>query len=166
MAISNKNYFLLWRFLLIFLVLVLLSDLVLSQLSGSLSLIFKNHLPGIISGLLITVLACIRINYFSYEDEYEIIHIHSKSLLFGTFERPAQTRYEFPKRIIYDFEYKNTLFQKRLTIYLITQQGIKKVRKFNISFVPMRKLSYVVNSLEMIRAKNKEMHQNGKVEWS
>lgn len=165
MIISNKNYFLLWRILLVVLIVVLLADIFLSQLNGSISQYFENHIPAIVSGSLILILAGIRINYFSYEDEYEIIHIHSKSLIFGSFDS-TQSRYEFPKRIIYDFEYKQDLFRKRLTIYLITQQGVRRVRKFNLSFVPMTKLKYVLNSLEAIRNKNQESQEDGKLEWS
>lgn len=156
MTISNKTYFLRWRILLSFLILVVLADFALSQLSGSIGDYFDEHIPAAVSGLLILILASIRVNYFSYEDEYEIVHIHSKSLIFGSFETPAQTRYEFPKRIIYDFDYKKNFLRKRLTIYVSTQQGIKKIRKFNLTFMPMKKLRSVLHSLEKIRERNKE----------
>jgi hypothetical protein len=147
-------------------ILVVLADLFLSQVNGSISQVFANHIPAIVAGSIIVILAGIRINYFSYEDEYEIIHIRSKSLLFGSFESAAQTRYEFPKRIIYDFDYRQNLLRKQLTIYIITQQGTKKVRKFNLSFVPVSKLRYVIQSLENIRKQNKELHKSNKLEWS
>lgn len=163
MKINNKSYFLLWRALLFLLILVFVADLVLSQVPGRLSFYFEDHIPALISGAIIFVLACIRVNYFSYEDEYEIIHIHSKSLIFASFEKPAQTRYEFPKRIIYNFEYKHSFFQKKLTIYLLTNQGITKIRKFNLTFVPLQKLNYVINSLENISQNNKELLEAEKV---
>ncbi len=166
MTINNKSYFVLWRILLVFLIIVVLADFVLSQVNGSISQYFNNHIPALVAGSIILLLASIRINYFSYEDEYEIIHIRSKSLIFGSFESAAQTRYEFPKRIIYDFDFKQNLLRKQLTIHLITQHGVKKVRKFNLSFVPVRKLSYVIQSLENIRKHNKEMEKAGKLEWS
>ncbi len=143
-----------WRVFLLLLILIFVADLILSQISGSLSYYFHDHIPAIISGGLILILAGIKVNFFSYEDEYEIIHIHSKSLMFSSFESPAQTRYEFPKRIIYDYEYKQSFLQKKLTIYLITQQGVERVRKFNLTFVPLRKLRYVISSLENIRKEN------------
>ncbi len=166
MIVNNKSYFLLWRVLLALLIIILLTDLILSQVNGSISQYFDNHIPAIIAGSLILLLASIRINYFSYEDEYEIIHIRSKSLIFGSFESAAQTRYEFPKRIIYDFHFRENFLRKQLTIHLITQQGVKKVRKFNLSFVPVRKLSYVIQSLENIRNNNKELEKAGKLEWT
>ena len=155
MAVSNKGYFLFFRGLLIFLILVVLSDILLSQIPGSLSQFFENHIPAIISGCIIAVLIGIRVNYFSYEDEYEIIHIRSKSLIFGRFESMAQTRYEFPKRTVEHVEVKKILFQRQLIIHLRTQQGEKKIRKFDLSFVPLKKLNYVFSSLQNISRQNK-----------
>ncbi|MDZ7848292.1 MAG: hypothetical protein U5L96_16900 [Owenweeksia sp.] len=145
-----------WRVFLTILIIVFLADLALSQLDGHISNYFESHIPAIISGVGILTLAGIRVNFFSYEDEYEIIHIRSKSLIFGSFETKAQTRYEFPKRIIYNFEYKKNWFQRKLIIYLITQHGVKKVRKFDLSFVPIRKLQYVKQSLQHICEENKQ----------
>lgn len=164
MIVSNKAYFLMWRILLFFLILVLISDMLFSQINGSISYYFANHTPGIIAAVGILLLASIRINYFSYEDEYEIIHIHSKSLIFGSFKAPAETRYEFPKRIIYDYHFSKSLFSKKLTISLATQQGVQRIRKFNLTFVPMQKLNYVVNSLENIRQQNEEIEKEQKLE--
>lgn len=155
MAVNNKGIFLFFRILLVVLVIVVLSDLFFSQLPGSISNYFEGHLPAIISGTIILFLAFVRINYFSYEDEYEIIHIRSKSLIFGRFEGIAQTRYEFPKRTVEKVELRKILFQKQLIIHLKTQQGEKKVRKFDLSFVPLTKLKYVYNSLLKISNQNK-----------
>ena len=73
MAVSNKGYFLFFRGLLIFLVFVVIADLLLSQIPGTLSTYFEDHIPAITSGCIILLLFGIRVNYFSYEDEYEII---------------------------------------------------------------------------------------------
>lgn len=166
MIVSNRAHFILWRIVLFIFIGVLVTDIVFSQINGSLSYYFQNHTPGIIALIGIVIMASIRINYFSYEDEYEIIHIHSKSLIFGNFKAPTQTRYEFPKRIIYDYEFKKGLLTKRLTISLLTQHGVKRVRKFNLTFVPMQKLRYVVNSLESIRNQNAEIAKEENLEWS
>ncbi len=155
MAVSNKGYFLFFRILLIFLIAVVISDFLLSQIPGSLSRLFENHIPAIVSGFFIALLFGMRVNYFSYEDEYEIIHIRSKSLIFGRFESMAQTRYEFPKRTVENVEVRKFLFQKKLIIHLRTQQGEKKIRKFDLSFVPLSKLNIVFNSLQNICLQNK-----------
>jgi len=157
MAINNKSTFIFFRIILVFLTVVLISDIVLSQIPGYISSYFDNHVPGIISGFFIIFLASVRVNYFSYEDEYEIIHIKSRPLvmLFKQFDKNVKIRYEFPKRIIYDFEIKKGLFQKSLIIHLKTNRGIKKIRKFDLSFISLNKFNYVVDSLEKVSLKNK-----------
>lgn len=157
MKINNRNYFLLWRALLFFFVMVVIADFVLSQTNGQLARYFEDHWPALISGIAILAMIGIRVNYFSYEDEYEVIQISSKSLIFGNFKNPAQTRYEFPKRIIYDFQFQKFLIFRKLTIFLYTHEGVKRVVKFNLSFVPWRKLEYVLGSLRDICRQNQEL---------
>lgn len=154
MVVSNKRYFLIWRTILFLLLAIILIDLLLAQVPGTLSNYFEDHYPAMGAAAAIAILASIRVNYFSYEDEYEIIHIHSKSLLFSRLQSPAQTRYEFPKRIIYDFDFQENFLQKKLTIHLITAHGVKRVRKFNLTFVPANKLKYVLKSLSKIKTHN------------
>lgn len=154
MPVSNKKLFLVFRIVLAILLLIIVMDLSLSTLPGSISNYFNNHIPAILAGTIILFLAFVRVNYFQYEDEYEIVHITAKSLLFGRFESMANTRYEFPKRLITDFKFKEGVFQKKLTIYLESQNGAKRIRKFDLSFVPLKKLTYVLNSLERIKTQN------------
>ncbi len=154
MPVSNKKLFLIFRIVLAVLLLIIVLDLSLSTLPGSISSYFENHIPAMVAGAIIVFLAFVRVNYFKYEDEYEIVHITAKSLLFGRFESMANTRYEFPKRLITDFKYKDGLFQKKLVIYLESQNGAKRIRKFDLSFVPLKKLTYVLESLERIKTQN------------
>lgn len=156
MAVNNKSSFLFYRIILVLLILVALGDILISLVPGSLSYLTEGHVPAILSSVGIIVLLSARINYFSYEDEYEIVHIRSKSLIFGDLEGPAKTRYEFPKRIIRDFTYKESALQKTLIIHLETQHGTKKIRKFDLKFVPRAKFMYVIESLKKITNQNKE----------
>jgi hypothetical protein len=154
MPVSNEKLFLFFRFVLGLLLLVIVVDLFFAQLPGRLSVYFEHHIPAIVSACIIFLLAFVRVNYFRYEDEYEIVHITAKSLLFSKFSSPANTRYEFPKRLITNFEFKDSLFQKRLVIHLETAEGAKRIRKFDLNFVPKHKLNYVLNSLEKIKSNN------------
>tara|TARA_B000000460_G_scaffold133477_1_gene94081 strand:- start:22 stop:516 length:495 start_codon:yes stop_codon:yes gene_type:complete len=156
MAVNNKSSFLFYRIVLVLLILILIGDILISLLPGSLSYLTEDHIPAIISTVGIFILLSARINYFSYEDDYEIVHIRSKSLIFGDLEGLGKTRYEFPKRIIQNFDYKETLFQKVLIIHLETQHGSKKIRKFDLKFVSHRKFQYVIDSLKKITNQNKE----------
>lgn len=154
MTVSNKHSFLFFRWVLAIFVTLLLADIALSQIQGSISQYFENHWLALVSGVAIAALAFSRINYFSYEDDYEIIHIRSQSLIFGRFSDPAQTRYEFPKRTITDFKLKKGFLQSKLTINLATQHGTKRIRKFDVSFVPVKKMSEVLDSLGKIKVEN------------
>jgi hypothetical protein len=139
MYTSNKKLFIFFRITLLLLLLIIVVDFLIASTPGRLSSYFENHSPAIIAGSIIVILAFVRVNYFKYEDEYEIIHITSKSLLFGRFSDPANTRYEFPKRLVTDFEYRKSLVQKTLVIHLQTENGTKRIRKFDLSFVPLKK---------------------------
>lgn len=157
MSIDNKSTFVFFRYLLIFLLVVVGADLFLSQLPGSLHQPFAEHIPALVASVLILFLGLIRVNYFSYEDDYEIIQIHSRSLLFGSLSGPVRTRYDFPKRIVKSVRLKKGLFQKKLIIELQTQSGEKKINKFDLSFMaaPMRKRVY--DSLKSIAQSNETL---------
>lgn len=154
MTVNNGNTFVFFRYVLVFLVLVIIADLGLSQLPGSLHEPFEDHIPALISVGLIAFLALIRVNYFSFEDEYEIIQIHSRSLIFGTLRGPVRTRYDFPKRIVKSVRLKKGLIQQRLIIELQTQSGEKKINKFDLSFMPKRERQSVYQSLKKIADSN------------
>lgn len=154
MTVDNSNTFVFFRFVLVFLILVIIADLGLSQLPGSLHEPFKDHIPALISAGFIIFLALIRVNYFSYEDDYEIIQINSRSLVFGTISGPVRTRYDFPKRIVKSVRLKKGLIQQRLIIELQTQSGEKKINKFDLSFMSTRERQSVYQSLKNIAESN------------
>lgn len=159
MPVSNKKLFLFFRGLLIVLILGIVVDFTLASLPGTIADLFAHHYLAAFCALSILVLFFIRINYFSYEDEYEIIHIRSKSLIFGNLSKNS-LRYEFPKNLLYSFDYRSSILGKRLTIYLRSNSGVKKVRHFNLSFINNKDLQYVLQSMEKIVARNKAKLRN------
>lgn len=159
MPVSNKKLFLFFRVLLLLLILGIIADFALASLPGTISDLFAQHYLAATCGLIILILFFIRVNYFSYEDEYEIIHIRSKSLIFGNLGKNS-LRYEFPKDLLYNFDYRSSILGKRLTIYLRSNSGVKKVRHFNLSFINNKDLQYVLQSMEKIVARNKAKLRN------
>lgn len=155
MSVSNKSLFLFCRWLIFILVVLIIADLLLARIPGSLSSYFENHYLTYASASLILILSFIRINYFSYEDEYEIIHIRNKSLLFSSLQNPAKIHYEFPKRILFDYEFKSGLLRKTLVLFLKNNQGHIRKRKFNLLFVAQSKRDYVLNSVKAISERNR-----------
>lgn len=155
MPVSNKKTFLFFRILLVIMVLVIIADLLLAQIPGSLGDYFQTHYLSYACLVVILTLLFIRINYFSYEDEYEIIHIRSRSLLFGNLSSSGSARYEFPKGILNDYSFEKGFFKKKLTLVLKTSTSSdKKTRHFNLFFVKDSKIDYVLKSLQKAKERN------------
>lgn len=155
MSVSNKGIFLFFRIFLAFLIAVIIADLLLARIPGSIGEYFEPHYFTFASLAIILILLFIRINYFSYEDEYEIIHIRSKSLLFGSLSGNGSARYEFPKGILNDYSFERGFMKKKLTLVLKTSSSKeKKTRHFNLLFVNDKKVQYVLSSLKKIKQRN------------
>jgi len=155
MSLSNKSLFVFFRVIIVLLVLVIIGDFFLSKINGSVGSLFRDHYFGLGATGMILVLALLRMNYFYYEDEYEIIHVHSKSLVFGIIGI-QEHRYEFPKVILKSFKYKGGL-SKTLTLNIETSGGEVRVKKFNLLFVSSKKIKPMLNSLERIIERNKTL---------
>lgn len=156
MKISNKQFFIALRILCGVLLIGLLTDLVLSQLDGSLSRLVENHLLAYFCGGGLLIFALLRVNFFYYEDEWEVLHIRSYSLLFSSLQHQASTRYEFPKNKVHHFEYKSWGPFKSLIIYLEGQNELKKIKNFDLTFLTSRQVQYVLESLERISKQNRK----------
>ncbi len=155
MKVSNKGLFLAMRWVLVLLLVLIAFDIALSLLPGSLSDVFPNHELAIISGTIILVLALFRFSFFAYEDEYEIIHIDTKSLVFAFLESPRHKHYEFAKIILADFQLEKGLFKHKLTLTVNSSTGDKKLRHFDLYFLNKEKRAYVEQSLAGVLEKNR-----------
>lgn len=136
------------------LLLCILVDLGLSLIQGSLSDLFPNHelaLAAIVGLLILTVL---RFSFFSYEDEYEIIHIDTRSLVFGFLESQKHRHYEFAKLILADFQIEKGFLKYKLTLTVTSSTGDKKLRRFDLYFLNDEKKSYVEKSLKKVLKAN------------
>lgn len=154
MKISNKLFFTRMKWVLRMFLFLILVDLGLSLLQGSLSDLFPNHELALISLAFLLVLAFLRFSFFSYEDEYEIIHIDTRSLVFGFFESQKHKHYEFAKIILSDYSIKKGLFKYQLTLTVNSSTGDKKLRHFDLYFLSASKKEYVENSLKKVLKAN------------
>ncbi len=154
MLVSNKEFFTRMQWLVRFLVALIFVDLALSLLKGSLSKIFIYHELALVSMGLLLLLALLRFSFFSYEDEYEIIHIDTRSLVFGFLESQRHRHYEFAKIILADFEVKKGFLRYQLTLTVNSSSGDKKLRRFDLFFLSKSKRDYVENSLEKVLKAN------------
>jgi len=139
----------------IFLTITFFVDILLSFLPGSLSQLFPQHELAIISFALLALMALTRWTFFSYEDKYEIIHIDTKSLIFGPFESQKHKHYEFAKNILIDYNIERGFLKRKLTLTLQSYNGDKKLRNFDIFFLNKAKQTYIENSLKTVLEKNK-----------
>lgn len=157
MKISNRKVFITLRILCVFLAIGLIADISLSQLNGSLSRYFESHGLAYVCGGALLVFAVMRINYFFYDDEWEVLHIRSYSLLFSSLQPEANTRYEFPKNKVHHFEYRTTGPFKTLVIFLEGQEEIKRIKNFDLTFLSRNQVKRVLQSLESISRENRRM---------
>jgi hypothetical protein len=132
-----------------------LFDISLGFIPGSISGIFPDHELAKFSFLLIVILALTRWSFFSYEDEYEIIHIDTRSLIFGPIESRKHKHYEFAKNILIDYSIERGFLKARLTLTVKSYQGDKKLRNFDIFFLNKEKQDYIEVSLKKVLEKNK-----------
>ena len=138
----------------IFLTITFFVDILLSFLPGSLSQLFPQHELAIISFTSLALLAITRWTFFSYEDEYEIIHINTKSLIFGPFESQKHKHYEFAKNILIDYKIEKGFLKYKLTLTLQSYKGEKKSRNFDLLFLNKTKQEYIKDSLKTVLEKN------------
>lgn len=138
------------------LIALILFDLFLSLLKGSLSDIFPNHELAIVSLALLLILGFLRFSFFSYEDEYEIIHIDTRSLVFGFLESPKHKHYEFAKNILADYSIQKGFLKYKVIITVNSSTGDKKLRRFDLYFLDQAKRDYVENSLKKVLEHNRK----------
>ena len=154
MKVSNKLFFTRMTWVLRILLFLILVDLGLSLLQGSLSDLFPNHELALTALGLILIFAFLRFSFFSYEDEYEIIHIDTRSLVFGFLESQKHKHYEFAKNILADYSIGKGLFKHQLTLTVTSSTGDKKLRRFDLYFLSADKKEYVEKSLKKVLKAN------------
>lgn len=156
MKVSNKDFFLAMKWVVRLLLLAIVVDFGLSLLAGSLSDIFPNHELAFGSMLVLLILGILRFSFFSYEDEYEIIHIDTRSLVFGFLESPKHKHYEFAKNILADYRVDQGFLKYKLTLTVNSSTGDKKLRHFELYFLKQEHRDYVINSLDQVLAHNRK----------
>jgi hypothetical protein len=155
MQLDNKDFFVGARLVLITFTVLLIAGLILPEIPGSIGNLFDSYYLCYTSGAGILLLALFGFHYFSYEDEYEIVHVKTQSLVFGPYESHTHKNYEFPKVILLDYKViKSTFLNKKLIITVDSSSGGRKMRSFNLTFVSAEKVAKVKHSLDQILERN------------
>ena len=152
--ISNKKVFIFFRWLAAIFAALVLIDLIFSVLPGSLADISKGHIMAFTGGIGLGILFILPVNYFHYDDSYEILHLRSKSLWsLGT---DLHKRFDFPKRKVTDYQIKGGGPFKSLWLTLDNYASdSQKVRKLGIFMITEEQLAALIDSLERMKARNK-----------
>jgi hypothetical protein len=161
-TISNRKTFAFFRWLVLVLLALVAADVALSFLPGSLGDIAENHYVAFVSAAILLLLLFLRINYFFYDDSYEILHIRSKGLWFMGIGEDINKRYDFPKRKVTDFRIEKTFLHRTLYLTLDNYASeTRKTRSVDISFLKDEEIDRLQTSLERIVAKNQVLADRG-----
>lgn len=144
------------RALLLFLLAAVVFDFVLSRFSGTWSRWFDHHYIAIAASIPLLVLSLLRFTYFSYDDSYEILHIHSRSLFSPGLHGKGPVRYEFPKRKVVGFSINEGFLHRKLTLVLETDGGErrKQIRTVDMTLLGKASVRRVIRSLSRITQQN------------
>jgi hypothetical protein len=153
-TISNKGRFYLLRVLMIILLLAILADLSLSQLSGSLGEQFEKHPMALAAAAVMLLLILLRFRLFELDDGYEMVHIISRSIFSLNSSRSHKTA--FSKRKMSAYSIKSSRLQRRLQIELKDFAGIESTQKhFDIRLLSRSEREELTRSLEAVLEKYK-----------
>lgn len=158
MSIDNRKLIVRLRYILLILISLIPIDFLLSQVPGRIGLYFSNHTMAIVSFFLILILFLLRIKYFYFEAEYEIIHLRQRPLMFDymtLLNSYGYSRYEFPKRLLKDVYVEHFLWFKTLIFVVETTGGKLKERTIDVTYISSKKLDEVLRIMRSIIQKNK-----------
>ncbi len=153
MIISNRNLKVYIKTLLFLCIGFILVDVVLSQLNGSLSDIFKGYSVIIIPLILIVAYLYIGLPIFSFDSESELIHIKNNFSMGDLFGRELYIQKDY----IESFTVETSGLRKKLTVKYIksgeTQQDV-----FTISLLSHKKIRKLIDQLNLLEG---ELKKNG-----
>lgn len=158
MSINNRKLILSLRIVVVILILLIPLDFALSLIPGLIGSYFSDHLIAIVSLFLLLVLFLLRIKYFYFEAEYEIIHLRQRPLLFDymtLLNSYGYSRYEFPKKLLKDVYLENFLWFKTLVFVVESSYGKLRERSIDVTYLSGKKLDEVLRTMKSIAQQNK-----------
>lgn len=155
--VTNKRAYLFLRWFVLLLFLTVLTDIVLSFLPGSLGDIAEGHYLALVSLGLLTLLFFLRINYFFYDDSYEVLHIRCKGLMFRGLGDDLNQRYDFPKRKVAKYHIRKRFLRRTLYLTLDNYASeSRKVRQIDVSLMSEEDIDQLKLSLDSILDNNRK----------
>lgn len=157
MSINNRELIIVLRIVVVILILLIPLDFALSLLPGRIGGYFSSHWMAGTSFILLLIIFLLRIKYFYFEAEYEIIHLRQRPLLFDymtLLNSYGYSRYEFPKKLLKNVYIENFLWFKTLVFVVETTNGKQRERSIDVTYLSGRKLDEVIRTMKSIIKQN------------
>jgi hypothetical protein len=101
-------------------------------------------------------LLTLRINSFTFKDDYEILLVHSKSFFALSSWEWSHTYHEFPKRKLLGYKIKRFLFLRFLQLNLDSKSGAFDTSKINVTWITSSELEQIEGVLTKVLEDNKK----------
>ena len=146
---TQNNYKQVNRFkkLVFLLMSLLIVDFTLSALNGSIGSYFQNHWLAISSASSLLLIAALKVSYFDFEGEHEIIDIRSGKIWKHLFSTTSVPRIEFPKEMLVSAHVKNFIFFKQLYFTIETMHGTKVIGGFCLSMISNKEVKQLLSQI-------------------
>lgn len=155
MTVKNQGFIALIRFVVIVGLLGIITDIGFNFIEGQAS----EWLPGfrLTYGILgfFVLLISLRINSFTFKDDYEILLVHSKAFFGLSSWEWTHTYHEFPKRKLLGYKIKRFLFLRFLQLNLDSKSGAFDTSKINVTWISSAELVNIEAVLSKVLEDNK-----------
>ncbi len=155
--IDNMWLTYLLRTLAIVSVFVIVFNMLLSLIPGSIGWLFADYIPALIAASVLFCIFSMRFRYCVFQIEYEIITLRDvplfKKLPLSGYYNGAS---EFPRRMLKEFSFESKGLKKTLIIKTISNTNEEKTRKLNVTFLSQSKRDKIQSILEKIKNKNQK----------
>lgn len=155
MKISNKNIRNTLLSIILASIAILIADIVLSQVSGSLGDFFKGYSLLVIPVVLIVFYSYLGLPIFSFDGESEILHIQSH-MTFNTFF--GKELYVSRANLI-RVEVDKSGIRKKIAVKYM-KDGNEQIEKFSISLLSKSKIEQLAKSVKLIESEKKMFSGN------
>ena len=127
--------------------LLILLDLIISGVSGSIGEYFENRFLSMSGAVGILALIFLGNQYFEYDSDGEVLIFNSKNILFGWLFRRVNTLTEFPKRKLHSYK-TSGFIKKKLHIYIASKNHSLIHHTFNITYLNNQERRNLLRSLD------------------
>lgn len=159
--IHNSAAAFILRFLSIASTVVIVLNLTLALIPGSLGWMFSDFTASYISAAILFIIIISRFRYSVFQMEYEIITMRD----FPLFKKiPLNAHYngasEFPRRMVLSYKFESKFLTKNLVVKTLSNNNEEKIKKLDVTFLTSSQHRQIADILDRIVEKNKQRRAN------